>query len=78
MALLIQLHTHLAPELQPRISEFEDMFIKSCVDAIQDNLAMIEARTPEEKEAVAKAIGLIDKKKLLCREKRISLSMRCL
>ena len=54
------------------------MFIKSCVDAIQDNLAMIEARTPEEKEAVAKAISLIDKKKLLCWEKRISLSMRCL
>ena len=78
MALLIQLHTHLDPELQPRISEFEDMFIKSCVDAIQDNLAMIEARTPEEKEAVAKAISLIDKKKLLCWEKRISLSMRCL
>ena len=34
VALLIQIHTNLDPSLESRLSEFEDRFIKSCIDTI--------------------------------------------
>ena len=49
VALLIQIHTNLEPSLEGRLSEFEDLFISSCIDTIQDNLTIIRARSDELK-----------------------------
>ena len=34
--LLIKVHTHLDEPLKERLSEFEDLYISSCVDIIKD------------------------------------------
>lgn len=78
LALLIQIHTNLDSSLHDRISEFENLFINTCVDTIKENQAFIQARTPDQKIAVSKAIGLAEKKKLMVFEKRISLAIKCL
>ena len=78
VALLIQIHTHLQDSLKPRLSEFEDLFINSCVDSLQDNLQIIEARTAEQKTASAKAITEADRNIHRVQEKRLARAMRCL
>ena len=76
VSLLIQVHTNLDPSLESRLSEFEEIFINSCVDTIQENLGIIRARSDEMKEKVAKATTMADKKKYMIEEKRISSMMK--
>jgi CCR4-NOT transcriptional regulation complex NOT5 subunit len=71
-------HTQLDDQLKDRLPEFEDLFINSCIDSIQEQLELIEKRTPEEKLEASKAITMVDKKKFIIHEKRISNAMRCL
>ena len=61
-----------------RLSEFEDLYISSCIDVIQENLNVIAARTPDQKAAIPKAVSLTEKKKLLVQEKRISNTFKSL
>ena len=77
-ALLIQIYTNLDSSLMERLSEFESEYIEHCINSIRENLQNIERRTPEEKEAVLKAIALTDKKKLMFYETRIRLAMKCI
>ena len=45
--LLIQIHTHLDASIMDRLSEFDDLYIDSCIINIQENLKIIGERTPE-------------------------------
>ena len=78
VALLIQIHTSLEESLMPRLAEFEDIYMNSCVDVMQANLNCIRSRTEEQKKLAAKAILEADRIIYRPHEKRLSRAMRCL
>ena len=54
MQLLLKLYTSVTYELENNIPEFEDSFIKTCIDGICQQLEIISDRTPEQKEELVR------------------------
>lgn len=59
--LILQLHTDVDFGMEDQIPIFEDQFITSCFNIIAEQIKVVEARSPEENQALHKAYSATGK-----------------